>query len=682
MTALDELVKLVERANALRNELDAIKGESPVGLFVRKLRRTLQHSDARRPAAPPAAPSSRHEGSRQAADLVDALRDAVSRLEGEREAIAAESALGLFVRRLFGKMPPPGALPVFSRERVAPRTLAARFVTRPTNRVLAKTGRLVLRRYRRWRVPPVDYPSITIVVPMLDGAETLGDAIRSVVAQDYPNLQVLIVDAGPAGGGRSVVERFGGSVEYVRSPEAALDRALAFGIARAAGEVVGCLATRDLLEPRALERIGRYFAARPRVDAIWSIDVIDVNGWRFPAAAPLLHNAFFRRNVNRVRRPVLVRFSGNVRTVRLADASRVPLPGKSAFRAGGDSRLSFPLDVRQVPSRPVVCAPISAEHPPVCPITGSIPDRVLFSSPDTCLGYDPISYAYYAPQAHLAIAYPRIDEDLLAERYERAAWSPQQSPLLPEGPSPYREYVPHARRLAASAAWWPSRSGRAAADESWADRALVETLDALRATGVPGDRAAAFLNIGYASAGALDRVRSATIWRVAGVDHARIADVGSAFALDARFDVVRIDGIERYNDPLAAVLAASTVMPAGGRLVFETPNLDSAQLDLFGPTWSGWRLPYHRYVFSVKALRLLAERANMRFIHHRTVSHPALTERSLLLRRYGLAAVLPDTMEVPAELRARAHSLCGWSGRLFDPRGRGDRIVAVFEKRG
>jgi hypothetical protein len=335
----------------------------------------------------------------------------------------------------------------------------------------------------------------------------------------------------------------------------------------------------------------------------------------------------------------------------------------------------------------------------VCPLSGNVPDRLLFSSPDTRLGYDPLSYVYYVPQSHLAIAYPAFDEDLLTERGERASVRPERTVSPAPGTSPYRNYAAKSflPRLVASRPF-PVGRGYAAA-KSAADRSYEEMTLGLRVAGLRRRRAASFLAVGCRNTRFLDRLRATMPWAISAIESDRraceraraaghdvhcagVASAGSVFPLDQLFDVVRIEEIERYNDPVAAVIAVRTLMAVGASLIITTPNLDSAQIDVFGPTWSGWRPPYHRCVFSVAALRLLADRTNMEFVGYRTASDPSLTAISLQQHQLGLGALVPDEAPIPPAMRFRARSICAWSQRLFDARGKGDRIVAVFRKRG
>lgn len=109
-------------------------------------------------------------------------------------------------------------------------------------------------------------PSITIVTPSFNDAPFLEAAIASVVSQDYPNLEYVVVDGGSTDG----------SVEILRANEHALDRwvsepdsgqydALQKGFDSSTGEIMGWLNANDLYFPWALDTVASIMCALPDV---------------------------------------------------------------------------------------------------------------------------------------------------------------------------------------------------------------------------------------------------------------------------------------------------------------------------------------------------------------------------------------------------------------------------------
>jgi SAM-dependent methyltransferase len=147
------------------------------------------------------------------------------------------------------------------------------------------------------------------------------------------------------------------------------------------------------------------------------------------------------------------------------------------------------------------------------------------------------------------------------------------------------------------------------------------------------------------------------------------------------FDILFLgQTIEHLDDPLAVLRRLVNLLAPGGVLVLSTPNLDSRQIDLFGPTWSHWHPPYHRTLFSRKSLELLGRGAGLEMARCRSHSHPYWSGLSLRLHAMGLGAAVPHGLEIPAELKPAALGLAAWSRWNWDWRGGGDYLFAVFRR--
>jgi GT2 family glycosyltransferase len=112
------------------------------------------------------------------------------------------------------------------------------------------------------------WPKISIVMPSFNQAPYLEAAIRSVLDQNYPFLQFIIVDGGSTDGSLDIVSRYREqfSAVIVESDEGQSD-ALNKGFALATGEIMNWLCSDDLLEPGSLECVASAFL-RHRADLI------------------------------------------------------------------------------------------------------------------------------------------------------------------------------------------------------------------------------------------------------------------------------------------------------------------------------------------------------------------------------------------------------------------------------
>lgn len=123
-------------------------------------------------------------------------------------------------------------------------------------------------------------PFITIVTCSFQQARFLEATIRSVVAQDYPNFEYIVVDGGSTDGSREIIEKYASSLSWWRSErDAGQSDALIKGFARARGDVFAWLCSDDILLPNALAKIAAFFVRNAEAmtvfgDALW----IDVHG--------------------------------------------------------------------------------------------------------------------------------------------------------------------------------------------------------------------------------------------------------------------------------------------------------------------------------------------------------------------------------------------------------------------
>ncbi|MDP5171928.1 MAG: glycosyltransferase [Bacteroidia bacterium] len=98
---------------------------------------------------------------------------------------------------------------------------------------------------------------ISIITVTYQAASTLRDAIESVLGQDYPEVEYLIIDGGSTDGTQALVKSYGDRVHtFVSEPDKGLYDAMNKGIALATGDIIGMLNADDFYaHPNILSKV-------------------------------------------------------------------------------------------------------------------------------------------------------------------------------------------------------------------------------------------------------------------------------------------------------------------------------------------------------------------------------------------------------------------------------------------
>ncbi len=109
-------------------------------------------------------------------------------------------------------------------------------------------------------------PRLTIVTPSFNQARYLEACLDSVLSQNYPNLEYIVMDGGSTDGSADIIRRHEKHLAHWQSaPDAGQYWAVNEGFRRGTGEVMAWLNSDDLYHPGALRRAAAVFVACPEV---------------------------------------------------------------------------------------------------------------------------------------------------------------------------------------------------------------------------------------------------------------------------------------------------------------------------------------------------------------------------------------------------------------------------------
>lgn len=112
-------------------------------------------------------------------------------------------------------------------------------------------------------------PSVTIVTPSYNQAAFIERTIRSVLNQNIPGLEYIVVDGGSRDGTVDILKRYENYIQWTSRPDNGQADAVNKGIRRSHGEIIGWLNSDDVYYDGAIEAVLDFFAARSDVDILY-----------------------------------------------------------------------------------------------------------------------------------------------------------------------------------------------------------------------------------------------------------------------------------------------------------------------------------------------------------------------------------------------------------------------------
>jgi glycosyltransferase involved in cell wall biosynthesis len=130
---------------------------------------------------------------------------------------------------------------------------------------------------------------VSIVTPSFNQASFLEATILSVLNQDYPNIEYIVVDGGSNDGSVEIIRRYSNRLHWwVSETDHGQTDAINKGFAQANGEILAWINSDDTYESGAVSAAVEFLRSRPDIGLVYgNTNFIDENGsviGRFPAA--------------------------------------------------------------------------------------------------------------------------------------------------------------------------------------------------------------------------------------------------------------------------------------------------------------------------------------------------------------------------------------------------------------
>jgi glycosyltransferase involved in cell wall biosynthesis len=146
-----------------------------------------------------------------------------------------------------------------------------------------------------------DRPLVSVIIPIYNRADVLGETIESVFAQTYPNIELICVDDGSKDDTQSVLARYADRLINVRQSNQGLAAARNNGFARAKGKYIAWLDHDDVWLPEKLSLQISFMEANPDVVlTATDFSAFDAEGYFEPSHAASYYAAIARDGLGNI----------------------------------------------------------------------------------------------------------------------------------------------------------------------------------------------------------------------------------------------------------------------------------------------------------------------------------------------------------------------------------------------
>lgn len=113
-------------------------------------------------------------------------------------------------------------------------------------------------------------PLVSVIVPSFNHARYVRECVDSVLAQDHPNIELIVVDDGSTDGSLDVLKSYGDRIRLLQQQGGRQARARNLALAVARGELVAFLDSDDRWRAGRISAAVAAFRAQPQAALVWA----------------------------------------------------------------------------------------------------------------------------------------------------------------------------------------------------------------------------------------------------------------------------------------------------------------------------------------------------------------------------------------------------------------------------
>ena len=106
---------------------------------------------------------------------------------------------------------------------------------------------------------------ISIVIPSYNAVEFIEETIQSILSQDFPQFECIVVDGGSGDGTSEILKKYEGRLTWISEKDRGQSEAINKGLKMASGDIVTYICADDVYERDCFQKVARFFEANPAV---------------------------------------------------------------------------------------------------------------------------------------------------------------------------------------------------------------------------------------------------------------------------------------------------------------------------------------------------------------------------------------------------------------------------------